>query len=99
MKYVYVVKLYKGSIAKSVLIIQDICSNYIRAMEAAKDVMKFAETYNGVCTSCFNEILNVDGWFRKDQGYVRAWKAITDDIYVVHIYKTKLDKSFIKKWL
>lgn len=99
MKYIYRVILLKGTINGSNEIIHEDCSNYIRAREAVNDAMQFAWDRYSVSTDCFNEILNIVGWFRKDQGYVRAWKAITDDIYVIHLYKVKLNDGSIRRWL
>lgn len=99
MKYIYSVVLNRGTIRGAERIIRQDCSDYIKAMEAVKDAMEFAWQRYGVHKSCFNEILNIVDWFRKEQGYVRAWKAITDDIYVVHLYKIKLNNNQIKRWL
>lgn len=99
MKYFYSVKLMRGNIGKTETIIRENCSDYIKAMEAVKDAMEFAEDRGYAAKSCFNEIYNIAGWFRKDQGYVRAWKAITNDIYVIHLDKVKLNDRYIRRWL
>ena len=99
MKYIYRVTLSRGSISSSEIMISENCSNYIRAMEAAFAAMEYADLYGYASKCCFNEIYNVAGWFRKDEGYVRAWKAITNDIYVIHLDKVKMDNRFIERWL
>lgn len=99
MKYIYSVKLMHGNNGKPETIIRENCSDYIKAMEAVKDAMEFAEDYGYAAKSCFNEIYNVARWFRKYEGYVRAWKAITDDIYVIHLDKVKLNDRYIRSWL
>lgn len=99
MKYIYCVKLIGGSIKHPEILIRESCSDYIKAMEAVRDAMEFAEQRGYASKECFNEIYNVAGWFRKDQGYVRAWKAITNDIYVIHLDKVKLNNGSFKRWL
>lgn len=99
MKYIYNVKFIAGSMSSPKILIDDECSDYIKAMEAARDAMKLAEKRGLVSKDCFNEIHNVVGWFRKEQGYVRAWKAITNDIYVIHLDKVKLNDGHFKRWL
>lgn len=99
MKYIYRIVLKHGTIKNTGSVTSTDFSDYIKAMDGVKDAMEFAWQYYGVSKDCFNEIRNVAGWFRKEQGYVRAWKAITDDIYVIHLYKIKLNDNQIKRWL
>ena len=99
MKYIYCVTFVGGSMSHPEILIKDSCSDYIKAMEAVRDAMKLAEKRGLVSKDCFNEIHNVVGWFRKEQGYVRAWKATTNDIYVIHLDKVKLNDGHFKRWL
>ena len=99
MNYIYKVRFTAGTMRSPKILIDDECSDYIKAMEAVRNAMKLAEKRGLVSKEGFNEIRNIVGWFRKEQGYVRAWKAFTNDIYVIHLSKVKLNDGHFKRWL
>lgn len=100
MKYVYQIVLKHVTINGTGSVTSTNFSDYIKAMEGVKDAMEFAWQYYGVSKDYFNEIHNVAGWIWKELGYVRAWKAITDDdICTIDLYRIKLDNDEMEKWL
>lgn len=94
MKYVYHVTLWKGSAGSCLNSV--ICTDYIKAREAVQLLTEFCWDWYGVHPNCFNEIVTngpnkYD--FMNSGGYVRAWKAITNDIYTIHITKRTLNHN------
>lgn len=94
MKYVYKASAWKGG--NNYCLQSVICTDYIKAREAATLLMEYCYDYYGVHPSCFNEIVGTGPRkarleFRRNYGYVAAWKAITNDFYTIHIDKIRLN--------